>query len=199
MALRACSIEGCTKSGKLTRGWCVTHYNRWVTHGDPEKTLYIRNDPERRFWIKVTKTPSCWEWNAAKSYDGYGLFNLGGKSRKAHRVAYTFVHGGIPEGKELDHVCRNRACVRPDHLRPVTNKQNAEHRDSRGRHSSGYRSVHWHKASNKWSVCVYHNGERHHGGYFLDVHEAGAVARDIRNALYTHNEIDRTPHEPSNL
>ena len=198
MAVSECSIEGCEKQVKKN-GWCVTHYERWRRTGDPTFTHYIHGDPVRRFWVKVDKAGDCWEWTASRNADGYGYFRLDGKTRKAHRVAYEYAHGGVPAGMDLDHVCRNRACVRPAHLRPVSNKQNAEHRDPKGKSGSGYRSVHWHKASGKWVVCVYHNGERHHGGYFVDVHEAGAAARNLRNALYTHNELDRRIDEPSGL
>ena len=57
-------------------------------------------------------------------HKGYGLVNVGGKMRGAHRV-WWLAHGrAIPDGMQLDHLCRNRACVRLDHLEPVTRKEN---------------------------------------------------------------------------
>lgn len=85
---------------------------------------------EIRFWSKVLLGDDCWEWTAARSRTGYGNFyvGVGRDGRKnyaaAHRVAYQSVVGPIPEGLTLDHLCRNRGCVRPDHLEPVSNREN---------------------------------------------------------------------------
>lgn len=201
MLPKICSIPECGKDAKA-RGWCGTHYSRWRLRGDPTITLYIRKDNDARFWVKVNKsgpTPShapnlgrCWDWTASEHTDGYGEFRLNGKVRKAHRVSYEMANGDIPEDKDLDHRCRNRKCVRPDHLRLVTNKQNCEHRSVDSNNTSGYRGVSFHSVSKKWQVYVTHNGRRRYGGNFLDVHEAGAAAQAMRNQLFTHNDLDRS-------
>lgn len=77
-----------------------------------------------RFWIKVEKTGSCWEWTSVKTHDGYGQFSIKGKKKYSHRVSYELFKGDIPEGLQLDHLCRNRSCVNPDHLEPVTQQEN---------------------------------------------------------------------------
>jgi HNH endonuclease len=83
-----------------------------------------RRPLEDRFWEKVEKNKTdCWEWTAAK-LKGYGWFNIGGKSVSAHRLSYEMLVGDIPEGLQLDHLCRNRGCVNPDHLEPVTPRVN---------------------------------------------------------------------------
>lgn len=73
-----------------------------------------------RFWSKVDTSGDCWEWLAYRQPDGYGTFKLNGSMRLAHRIAYELVKGPIPEGLQLDHLCRNRGCVNPSHLEPVT-------------------------------------------------------------------------------
>lgn len=80
-----------------------------------------------RFWPKVIKTEGCWIWTANMTHPkgGYGRILTGGRRFElAHRVAYKLVKREIPEGMTLDHLCRNRLCVNPDHLEPVTMREN---------------------------------------------------------------------------
>lgn len=78
------------------------------------------------FWAKVDPTGFCWNWMAGVCEWGYGQFNVNrtGKKLQAHRISYTTLVGPIPEGLELDHLCRNTSCVNPDHLEPVTRGEN---------------------------------------------------------------------------
>lgn len=191
--MKICSIENCEKK-TLARGWCSRHWQRWQRHGDPlaggidrpRVTLSVR------FWSKVNKTAKCWLWTGVMNDDGYGLFSHHGKNERAHRFAWTLLVGEIPDGMQLDHRCRNRVCVKPDHLRLATNKQNAEHLGMRATNTSGYRGVTFDRRRNKWSVLVCHNGHNRNGGYFDDVHEAGDAAKALRNELFTHNDFDRS-------
>ena len=78
-----------------------------------------------RFWQHVrVRSNGCWQWVGSREAKGYGRFWLNGKHRKAHRVAYELMVGPIPAGYTIDHLCRNRDCVRPSHLDPVTNREN---------------------------------------------------------------------------
>lgn len=77
------------------------------------------------FWAKVGEPDSsgCRNWTGYKS-NGYGQFYVGGKYRAAHKYIYESVHGPVPDGLELDHLCANRSCVNLDHLEAVTHREN---------------------------------------------------------------------------
>lgn len=77
------------------------------------------------FWPRIRKTESgCWEWQGAQFNGGYGRIKYDGQDQVAHRVAYLVLVGPIPEGMTLDHLCRNRICVNPEHLEPVDMRTN---------------------------------------------------------------------------
>lgn len=82
-------------------------------------------DPQDRFFTKLREANGCWEWTAALS-QGYGVFRLTDTRTNilAHRWAWMFFRGPVPDGLDLDHLCRNRACVNPDHLEPVSRAVN---------------------------------------------------------------------------
>lgn len=92
-------------------------------------TRWDKATPAERFWSKVEFTETCWRWQGAINKGGYGSFGIRrglGPMRTvlAHRWAYEFCVGAIPEGLTLDHLCRVRNCVNPDHLEPVSLRAN---------------------------------------------------------------------------
>lgn len=145
------------------------------------------------FASKISKTDECWNWIASLDQKGYGYFGFGGRVQRAHRVAWQLEHGEIPASLEVEHRCRNRACVQPDHLRLATRKQNMENMSPRRSGTkSGIRGVSWHAKTGKWRGRVRHNLETISLGLFTDLGDAEAAVVAKRNEVYTHNDADRT-------
>jgi len=92
--------------------------------------IYKVRNIRDRFWSKVNRTSTCWLWAAATDKDGYGAFMVGSKKnhtkrmKKSHRISYQWAKGPIANGLEIDHICRVRECVNPDHLEAVTHRIN---------------------------------------------------------------------------
>ena len=80
---------------------------------------------EQHFWSKVGRGDKdrCWPWLAGKTR-GYGRFYIRRVGKQAHRIAYELLVGPIPDGLDLDHLCRKHSCVNPRHLEPVTRREN---------------------------------------------------------------------------
>jgi HNH endonuclease len=96
-----------------------------------------------RFWEKVKKTESCWNWIGAVRPNGYGVIRAdgpreGGRTLRAHRVAWLLTYGSEPPtGLDLMHSCDNRRCVNPAHLEPGTRLKNMRDASTRGRTRRG--------------------------------------------------------------
>lgn len=123
-----CAVEGCERDS-WARGWCLMHYKRWWKHGDAhlDGRSKRKRDLIDRIADKFLVGDHCWPWIASLDMGGYGQINAGGAKTMmlaAHRVVYEMLKGPIPEGMVIDHLCRNRACVRPDHMEVVTHRTN---------------------------------------------------------------------------
>ena len=96
-----------------------------------------------RLWEKVDKSGDCWLWLGSLGHGGrYGSIHRGDGMVPAHRVAYELTIGPIPAGMEIDHLCRTPRCVRPDHLEPVTHRENMRRgRLAQAVRDRGYRCV----------------------------------------------------------
>jgi hypothetical protein len=133
----------------------------------------------------------CYIWMRSVTERGYGKLQDKGRQIYVHRYAWFLAYGEWPT-KHLDHRCRNPRCVRIDHLREVTHKQNIENHSGRPNASnktSRYRGVHL--TGGKWIAGFTHNGKHHHVGTFTDEDAAGNAVRLARNECFTHNDADR--------
>ena len=103
-----------------------------------------------RFWSKVKKTESCWEWKGAKSSTGYGNFSVKYKQHGAHRFAWELLRGPVPEGMTLDHICKNRGCVNPEHMEVVSRGENSRRGIAQRARVLKCRAGHWYTPENTY-------------------------------------------------
>ena len=115
-----------------------------------------------RFWDKVEKTPTCWNWTASQSSNGYGQFFLLQASGpiRAHRYAYMACVGEVPARKELHHRCRNKQCVNPNHLQVVSRRDHEDSAPSLARARTHCPGGHAYDEENTWFSKLGHRGCR---------------------------------------
>lgn len=170
-----CEFEACT-GAKLAKGLCKPHYyQQW--RGKTLKRTRDQVTPQERFWEKVQKTGECWFWRGVKDGDGYASFRLYGKMQGGHRLAWIWSNGPIPEEHVVDHMCWNRSCVNPAHLRVITQSKNTQNLlGSRADSSTGIRGVQWRGDYKKYRAYARLNGGRVHIGHFDTAKEAERAA-----------------------
>lgn len=117
-----CSITACLKPHR-SLGFCEAHYQQFVRTGDPIAGVVLPG--EERFNARFEKKDSgCWEWTGYTSSNGYGKISIDAHEWAAHRWSYVSAFGKISDGLVVDHLCYNKICVNPDHLRTATIAEN---------------------------------------------------------------------------
>ena len=138
MGLAPCSIDGCDRNAHC-RGMCNAHYEmarqRRIKGQSADLTVRLRvgapvQDAAARFmrYAAPLPDPGCWPWRGALNWKGYGKFWIEGRTVGAHRFAWEYRHGPIADDLTIDHLCRNKACVNPDHMELVSRAENAARR-----------------------------------------------------------------------
>lgn len=145
--------------------------------------------PEESFALRTERRGDCLIWTGAVHDMGYGIIWNGTKIERAHRWAYRTFIGPISDAAEIDHMCSNRLCCEPRHLRATTHKQNCENlRLVRSNSRTGIRGVSRNtKGGKPWRARVKHNYREYSAGTHDTIEEAEAAAIALRMKLFTHS------------
>jgi hypothetical protein len=152
-------------------------------------------DPEIRFWSKVDKDgpiPNacpelgpCWLWAKSKlNGGGYGSFWDGKRVVPAHRFAFVTYNGPIDDDMDVDHICHNRQCVRPTHLRPATLSENQRNSCRPKNNKSGFKGVSRPKGRRKWTAQITVDDQTKYIGTFDTPKEAHTAYCEAATRLH---------------
>lgn len=193
-SMNICKVDQCDKPIKSKDNVCSMHRARWSRHGTFDyvgrKPVPIKDSIEER--IVRASDDECWAW-AGYHNQGYAVLRrkIDGNI-KVHRWVYAEYVGELIDGLVIDHACGKRGCLNPKHLRQITNRKNVENftTPTRSHNTSGFRGVHFHRASGLWVASVNTSGRRI-VSYHKTKEEAAKAAIELRLRHHTHNELDR--------
>lgn len=173
-ALTVCVVEGCGSSFDMHRGRCNKHYIAARKAG-----LLPSATPRERFAALVgpPNESGCHPWLGSIQPAGYGVFYLRGKRQLAHRVALEFATGSPVTAETVDHICRVKACVNPEHLRVASMTQQLAYQEPRKSKASRFKGVYRNSGCRSWTAAVKKQGEKIRLGTFATEEEA-AMAYD---------------------
>lgn len=182
MLPKICSIPECGKPHK-GHGWCQGHLQKYRKYGNPLAGRTKYNSPQKALAARTSKSGDCLLWTGSKDRGGYGTIQVSGRTVGAHRFAWENANGPIPDGMSIDHICHNRDCVLPDHLRLATHKENTSYLSGPlSNNTSGFRNVY--AKNSGWEVSVGKDGKTHYFGIYSSIEEAAKVAESARVSLF---------------
>ena len=186
MCMKTCSVSGCPRKSRA-RGWCKLHYQRWKKWGDPEHIppRGAKTTIAERFAVSVDRTGGCWEWRGCHDREGYARTAYKKKNVLLHRWAYEHFVGPIPEDYVVDHICHNKGCVNPQHLRACTMQANCQNRlranrDNRSTGRLGVKKT----QTGRFEATIKIDSKLSSLGSFDDLEVAAWIALRARQELY---------------
>ena len=174
------------------RGLCKSH-GQQLRRGQYLHELHPAKPTLAEALVLFTdRSGECWQWTGARCGEGYASVTTVDGTTRAHRASYEFYVGPIPQGALIDHKCRNKMCVNPEHLQPATYKQNAENVGVSAANTSGIRGVSWDAQNQRWGARLMHDRKNYWVGRFDRLEDAERAVIAKRNELFTNNLADRS-------
>ena len=162
-----------------------------LTQMELKTALYYDRIGGNFYWRNSPST-KIQPWAQAGTFDAYGYVSIKFKNKfyKAHRLAWLYVHGEMPQG-EIDHVDHQHANNQIENLRVVNRKQNSENTRMHTDNVSGFKGVTFDKRRHNWFARIMHERVAHHLGVFDDPKKAAEAYKIAAKQLHTHNHINK--------
>ena len=185
--VQECSYDGCHRNVKSI-GLCGTHYIQKRKGNELTPIRGVYRPAEDRFMELVDSSGECWLWKGHVTNSGYGSMSLSGApSKYAHRISYWLKTGESPE--IVDHICWNKLCVNPEHLRQVSRAGNMQNRPKlQANNTSGHLGVTWDKKNGKWRAQIQVGGTNTHLGRFTNLDDAVAARKAAEQKYHPYRD-----------